>query len=57
MIKSKYYTNNRDRWGTNMDMEKFLDKVNLDIIIRKVEKYVHKFCRYAEHNSIVKMGN
>lgn len=33
-------------------MKKFLDKVNLDILISKVEKYIHKFCRYADHNSI-----
>ena len=38
--KSKEYINQVNRWGVDMDLEKFFDKVNHDILMSKLEKKI-----------------
>ncbi|WP_297633600.1 group II intron reverse transcriptase/maturase [uncultured Clostridium sp.] len=40
IIKSKQYINERNRWVIDMDLEKFFDKVNHDILMGKLEKKI-----------------
>ena len=40
IIKSKQYINEGNRWVIDMDLEKFFDRVNHDIIMSKLEKKI-----------------
>jgi group II intron reverse transcriptase/maturase len=40
IIKSKEYINEGNRWVVDMDLEKFFDKVNHDILMSKLEKKI-----------------
>ena len=40
IMKSKQYINEGNRWVIDMDLEKFFDKVNHDIIMNKLEKKI-----------------
>lgn len=41
ITKSKEYINQGNRWVVDMDLEKFFDKVNHDILMRKLEKKIY----------------
>lgn len=41
ITKSKEYINQGNRWVVDMDLEKFFDKVNHDILMSKLEKKIH----------------
>ena len=41
ITKSKEYINQGNRWVVDMDLEKFFDKVNHDILMNKLEKKIH----------------
>lgn len=40
ILKSKEYINEGNRWVVDMDLEKFFDKVNHDILMSKLEKQI-----------------
>lgn len=40
IMKSKQYINEGNRWVIDMDLEKFFDKVNHDILMNKLEKKI-----------------
>lgn len=40
ITKSKQYINQGNRWAVDMDLEKFFDKVNHDILMAKLEKKI-----------------
>lgn len=40
IMKSREYINEGNRWVVDMDLEKFFDKVNHDILMRKLEKQI-----------------